>query len=139
MLIEIQWGLKPVNRSIWRMSADIIQDEVGRATVQTELHDYLEGNWGKTSTRSNEWEALKAVIREKCIGLTIGVRKILSRDLQKWEKELTTIQVRVAGGTNPLTEQKEILQKVVQTRDKLEKYTLQSYRQLLHREGGYTR
>ena len=60
------------------------------------------------------------MVRGKCIGLTCGVRKQLQRELQVAEKELATHQAgRGKGADNPGRE-KEILGKVLETRDRLE-------------------
>ena len=78
---------------------------------------------------------MKAVIRGKCMGLTIGVRKTLQLELQEAEINLSSVQIdRAKGCIGPETE-RENLNKVLATRDRLETYTLKTYRQLLHREG----
>ena len=63
-----------------------------KETIQGNISEYLPLNWGSTSNRGMEWDALKAVVRGKCMSLTYGVRRILQGELKDEEAELAVHQ-----------------------------------------------
>ena len=132
---ELVWGRTLGARLGWRMPVDMLEDAEGRRVVQDAVIEYLETNWGTTKTRNTEWEALKAVIRGRCMGLACGVRKTLQRELQEGERKLAKHQHRPVSDTIYAQTELDLQRQVLSTRERLEQYTLKTYRQLLHREG----
>ncbi|KAJ1141660.1 hypothetical protein NDU88_007988 [Pleurodeles waltl] len=56
------------------------------------LTDYLEFNWQSATTKALGWEALKAVMRGACMGVTCGVQRQLDTTLGAQECKLAVLQ-----------------------------------------------
>ena len=58
-----------------------MRDDVSRGIIEEALIEYMDTNWGSASNRATEWEAMKAMVSGRCIGLTCGVRRKIDREL----------------------------------------------------------
>ncbi|KAJ1215409.1 hypothetical protein NDU88_003018 [Pleurodeles waltl] len=130
-----QWGCPSRTLYSWRFPSEILQDPVGRASLAELLTEYMEHNWMSTHRRATEWEAYKTVLSGRCMEFTCGVQKTLQAELTDREDVLAACQQISVRGPNTQQEEVNLLRQVIETRDRLEHYTLKSYQQLLHREG----
>ncbi|KAJ1190926.1 hypothetical protein NDU88_000245 [Pleurodeles waltl] len=76
------------------MSSEVLTYPEGRETLSHVVTDYLTANSGSTAHRATEWEAMKAVIWEACMGLTYGVRKQLQSELRRDAVHLAALQAQ---------------------------------------------
>ena len=59
VLMEMSLGVPAHNRALWRLSPEVLLDGMGNNIISERVAKYLDGNWGSTATRANEWEAMK--------------------------------------------------------------------------------
>ncbi|KAJ1100321.1 hypothetical protein NDU88_005407 [Pleurodeles waltl] len=71
---------------------DLLADPACRETTVSVLMDYVEFNCQSATTKALGWEALKAVMRAACVGVTCGVRCQLEATLGMQERKLTVLQ-----------------------------------------------
>ncbi|KAJ1099811.1 hypothetical protein NDU88_004906 [Pleurodeles waltl] len=130
-----QWGRLTRTLYSWRFPSEILQDPVRKDTLTQLLTEYTEHNWQSTHSRATDREACKTVLLGGYMGFTCGVRKTLQAELTEREDVLAAFQRGEGQGPNVQGEEVNLLCQVIEMRDRLEHYTLKSYRQLLHREG----
>ncbi|KAJ1151454.1 hypothetical protein NDU88_004234 [Pleurodeles waltl] len=118
----------------WIFPSEVLQDLVGKDTLTQLLTDYMEHDLQSTHSRATEWEACKTVLRGGCMGFTCRVRKTLQAELTEREDVLAAFQQGEGLGPNAPGEEINLLSQVIETRDRLEHYTLKLYGQLLHWE-----
>ena len=75
---ERERGGRIDDRLNWRLAPGILQDTEGKEKISNALKDL---NWSSTDSRAMKWEAMKAVIRGQCNGLSCGVRNSLQTEL----------------------------------------------------------
>jgi len=55
---------------IWKLNKDLLNDNLVREEIMKEIKDVLEINGQEETTYPNLWDMMKAVLREKLIGLS---------------------------------------------------------------------
>ncbi|KAJ1195236.1 hypothetical protein NDU88_004517 [Pleurodeles waltl] len=103
-----------------------------REAVQDGLTQYFDANWGTSTTRRCDCEAMKVVIRGLCMQTTYGVRRQLEKDVLDHKAKLSDLDKMPSTAT--AENGRMAADSTVVTR-RLERYVYKAYRQRLHAEG----
>ena len=119
----------------WRLFPEILLDPEGRDRIASAHGDYFDNNWSTADTRATKWEAMKAVVRGHCIGLSSRVRQTPQTELTHEEGELARHHQLPPTTLEDKQNEVEARRRLADVGERLSKFTLKSCRQLLHREG----
>ncbi|KAJ1092976.1 hypothetical protein NDU88_006086 [Pleurodeles waltl] len=90
--IGTYFGYKRPALLTWRLRPETLMDAPFTKAVRDELAQYFEVNWGTSTTRDCDWEAMKVVIRGLCVQATYGVRCQLEKDILDHEARLRDLE-----------------------------------------------
>ena len=60
---------------MWRLSNILLNNTWNKEEISREIFKYFKLNENKNTTYQNLWDAVKAVLRRKCVALNAYIRK----------------------------------------------------------------
>ena len=76
MRLDINYRKKYVrNRNTWRLNSTLLNNQEITEEIKKEIKKYLEKNDNENTTTQNQWDAAKAVLRGKFIGIQSYLKK----------------------------------------------------------------
>ena len=74
--LDINYRKKYVrNRNTWRLNSTLLNNQEITEEIKKEIKKYLEKNDNENTTTQNQWDAAKAVLRGKFIGIQSYLKK----------------------------------------------------------------
>ncbi|KAJ1157029.1 hypothetical protein NDU88_009744 [Pleurodeles waltl] len=89
---KLNKGFKRLVIPTWRLRLEDLTHAPFEKAVRDELTQYFEANWGTSTTRGYDWEAMKVVIRGLCMQTTYGVRHQLEKDVLDYKAKLRDLE-----------------------------------------------
>ncbi|KAJ1139655.1 hypothetical protein NDU88_006022 [Pleurodeles waltl] len=133
--IHLKKGYKRPTVPTWRLQPEALTDAPFVNAVRDGLVQYFEANWGTSTTRGCDWEAMKVVIRGICMQTTNGVRHQLEKDVLDIEARLRDLEKCLPTQPQKMEDWRQASRVPPGDWRCLERYVHKSYRQRLHAEG----
>lgn len=91
--VYVKLHLKPQEKSkLWRLNVGILNDTATVDEIKKEIKLYLDDNDNGEVRPVILWDALKAVLRGKCIAKTVSIKKAREETFKKEKEKLSEIE-----------------------------------------------
>ncbi|KAJ1164965.1 hypothetical protein NDU88_005395 [Pleurodeles waltl] len=104
-------------------------------TVRDGLTQYFKANWGTSTTKGCDWEAMKFEIRGLCVQTTYGVKCQLKKDVLNHEARLSDLEKCLLKQPQKMEDWQQARRVLLEDWRRLKIYVYKAYRQRLHAEG----
>ncbi|KAJ1143312.1 hypothetical protein NDU88_009622 [Pleurodeles waltl] len=88
LLVKLNKGYKRSGVTTWWLRLEALKDAPFEEVIRDALTQHLDANWGPSTTRGCDWEAMKVVIRGLCMQTTYSVGRQLEKDVRDHKAKL---------------------------------------------------
>ncbi|KAJ1118887.1 hypothetical protein NDU88_007074 [Pleurodeles waltl] len=119
----------------WRLQPDALIDPPYHAELAKCLSDYFALNKNTTTARTTEWDAHKVVIRGHCLAASLGVKRMLNRELLEIESKMRKVETEATTSVTSLETLNSLKSDYKEADARLSRHDYRHFKAPQHAEG----